>query len=194
MKKGVVLLVIAVLVLTTTIDAGTPVFLNELPNSSDSTLNLPKPSDSILISSTTSNGNDIDSLMEYSRVIQGLDFTLMNSFSDTSSHLETVDFSSYHIAGWSLHEVQFSISRIVAQSECEVVGSSSNPSNLEFNINETYEGSNYYYNQLAQGFYNIGHDGKLENISLLYDSDYYDPSNQNYAYFDIRSDYQDGST
>ncbi|MFW9812473.1 MAG: hypothetical protein ACFFF9_08450 [Candidatus Thorarchaeota archaeon] len=117
----------------------------------------------------------------------------MNSFADTATHQNTLDFSAYQIAGWSLYEVLISTSRVVALSEREVVGTSSSPTYSNFNISETPIG-NKYYDQLAQGFYNLGHDGKLENISILYDSDYYDPSNQNYAYFDIRSDYQDGST
>ncbi|MGY5876608.1 MAG: hypothetical protein RTU30_12740, partial [Candidatus Thorarchaeota archaeon] len=150
------------------------------------------PSDSISVSSASNSGNDISSLLQYTREIQGLDFALMNSFGDTSSHLETLDFSAYHIAGWALYEVQVSPSRIIAQSEHEVVGTSSSPSSVGFRIYE--HDLDLYYDQLAQGFYNMNHDGKLENASILYDSPTYDPSNQNYAYFDIRSDYQDGST
>jgi hypothetical protein len=152
------------------------------------------PNGLVSISSAGSIGNDINSLLEYTREIQDLDFALMNSFSNTTAHPETVDFSAYHIAGWSLYEVLISTSRVVAQSEHEVVGSSSSPSNAGFRIYEHDPPTSSYYDQLAQGFYNMGHDGKLENVSMLYDTPSYDPVNQKYAYFDIRSDYQDGST
>ncbi|MFW9839347.1 MAG: hypothetical protein ACFFES_00485 [Candidatus Thorarchaeota archaeon] len=82
---------------------------------------------------------------------------------------------------------------ITAIPEREVAGSSASPSaTLSFAIYET--GIDVYINQLAQGFYNMSHDGQLQNISLLYMSPSYDPPNHDYAYFDIRSDYQDGST
>ncbi|MGY5865724.1 MAG: hypothetical protein RTV41_14065, partial [Candidatus Thorarchaeota archaeon] len=161
---------------------------------SESNPQFPNPLDSKSLSSAGSSGNDIESLMVYSREIQGLDFALMNSFSNTTSHLETLDFSGYHIAGWSLYEVLISTTRVVSLSECEVVGSSSNPSYTWFRIYEHDPPTSSYYDQLVQGFYNISHDGKVENVSILYDSPSYDPSNQNYAYIDIRSDYTDGST
>ncbi|MFW9964382.1 MAG: hypothetical protein ACFFCX_12500 [Candidatus Sifarchaeia archaeon] len=153
------------------------------------TLEMP---DRSTMSSASSSGDSLDSLLYYSREVQGLDFSLMNDYSDTASHLTTVDLSSYHIAGWSLYEAELSVSRIVALSEHEVVASSSSPSSSEFMIHE--HSADVYYDQLAQGFYNMSHFGKLENISLLYGSNFYDPSTQNYAYIDIRSDYQDGST
>ncbi|MHA3963476.1 MAG: hypothetical protein AM325_008040, partial [Candidatus Thorarchaeota archaeon SMTZ1-45] len=171
----------------------TPVSLTTMDSVfSDSKPQRLQPSDNNLISSAGSGGNEINSIMQYSREIQGLNLALMNSFGDTASHLKTVDCSAYHIAGWSLYEVLISTSRIVAKSECEVVGKSSSPSNVGFRIFE--HDLDLYYDQLAQGFYNMNHDGKLENLSILYDSPTYDPINQNYAYIDIRSDYQNGST
>ncbi|TFH04018.1 MAG: hypothetical protein E4H14_15615, partial [Candidatus Thorarchaeota archaeon] len=159
---------------------------------SNSRSNFSQPYDNRLISSANDNGNDIGSTMIYSREIQGLNFGIMNTFSDTTSHLESIDFAGYHIAGWSLYEVLIAPSRIVALSEHEIVGNTSSPSNLGFRIYE--HDTDLYYDSLTQGFYNMGHDGKLLNISILYDSHSYDPSNHNYAYLDIRTDYQDGST
>ncbi|MFW9833377.1 MAG: hypothetical protein ACFFEK_05230, partial [Candidatus Thorarchaeota archaeon] len=160
----------------------------------DGTDQQPELNGLVSLSSASSNGNDISSLLSYTREFQGLNLVLMNSYSDTESHVNSIDFSIYQIAGWSLYEVQISPSRIASLSEREVVGISSNPSYSDFKINETGPDTGYYYNQLAQGFYNQAHDGKLENISLLYSSSYYDPVYHNYAYFDVRSDYQDGST
>jgi hypothetical protein len=82
--------------------------------------------------------------------------------------------------------------RIVAIAEREVVGTSGTPSNEGFNISEYAQ--DLYYDQLTQGFYNMKHDGQLQNISLLYDSPYYDPAHQHYAYIEIRSDYEVGTT
>ena len=150
--------------------------------------------DNKLVSSASDSGNNLDSVATYSREMLGLDISIMNSFANTSSHQKSLDFSGYHIAGWSLYEVLVSTSNIAAISEREVVGSNDTPSYLGFRIYEHDDIAHDYYNQLAQGFYNMNHNGKLQNISLLYASPSYDPSNQNYAYFDIRSDYQDGST
>jgi len=160
---------------------------------SDSTSVFNDPYESKLVASAESSGNNLASVATYSREIQGLDISLMNSFADTSTHNQTIDFSGYHIDGWSLYEVLLATSRIVAVPEVEVVGSNSNQTYLDFAINETSVGDQYY-SELAQGFYNMNHDGKLNNISLLYDSSSYIPASQNYAYFDLRSDYQDGST
>jgi hypothetical protein len=153
---------------------------------------LPGPTNKVTASSVTDNGNDIDSVMLYSRKVQGLDVDIMNSFADTASHQATVDFTSYQLSGWSLYEVLMNATRIVAATEREVVGTSATPSNLGFNVFKQEIG--VYYNQLAQGFYNMSHDGLLQNISLLYDTPTYDPAYQNYAYIDIRSNYQDGTT
>jgi len=159
---------------------------------SDSSSSNPQPHDTISVSSASDNGNDIESTMTYSREIQGLDFSIMNDFTDTLSHQTSIDFSQYNIAGWSMYDASISVSRIIALSEHEILGASSNPNFTEFTIIE--HSNDLYYNQLAQGFYDMDHGGKLENISLFYYSRYYDPATQNYAYFDIRSDYQNGST
>ncbi|MGY5881775.1 MAG: hypothetical protein RTV31_16110, partial [Candidatus Thorarchaeota archaeon] len=160
---------------------------------SESTSIFQDPYESKLVASAESSGNNLDSIATYSREIQGLDISLMNSFADTSTHNQTIDFSGYHIAGWTLYEVVVNTSRIVAIPEVEVIGSNNSPSYHDFAINETSVGDQYY-SELAQGFYNMSHDGKLHNISLLYDSSAYIPASQNYAYFDLRSDHRDGST
>ncbi|MFW9960631.1 MAG: hypothetical protein ACFFDV_06420, partial [Candidatus Thorarchaeota archaeon] len=147
------------------------------------------------MSSVKDNGNDIDSVMQYSRKIQGLDIQILNSFANTSSHLGSLDLSPYHISGWSLYEVLISGTNIAATHEHEVVGTSISPVvGNSFAIYEYDTENNQYYSQLSQGFYNMPHDGQLQNLSILYDSPTYDPINHHYAYVDLRSNYQDGGT
>jgi len=149
------------------------------------------PSDTHTSSSVEGIGNSLLSAAGYSRNINNLQFSLANSYSDSESHNQIIDLSSYHIDGWSLYEVEISTTRIVALAEREIIGSRTSPGHILFNISKYDTG---YYDQLTQGFYGMSHDGKLENISLLYTSSSYDPLYHHYAYFDLRSDYSDGAT
>jgi len=118
---------------------------------------------------------------------------ISNSFAFPDTHTNSIDLSSYQIPGWTLYKVIIDDYNLTAIAEREVVGSNSTTSaSSAYAIFE--HDIDLYYDQLAQGFYNMGHDGQLQNVSILYMSPTYDPANHNYAYIDIRSDYQDGST
>ena len=144
-------------------------------------------------SSMSGRGNDIESIMTFSRSIQNQEIDIMNSYANTSIHEGQIDLSGYQVSGWSLYEVEIDAVSIGAIAEREVVGTSSAP--IASNAFQIYEHeTGLYYDQLAQGFYNREHDGKLENLSILYRTPSYDPGYSNYAYLDIRSDYQDGAT
>ncbi|MGY5870947.1 MAG: hypothetical protein RTV72_01740 [Candidatus Thorarchaeota archaeon] len=152
--------------------------------------------DSKILSDITKPGSNVPIDQSFTRLYSNQILTLANSFSALNTHENSIDLSSYQIPGWTLHKVIIDTDNITAIPEREVAGSTATPStSLLFAIDEPGgPSSDVYVNQLAQGFYNMSHDGQLLNISLLYMSPAYDPSNQNYAYIDIRSDYQNGST
>jgi hypothetical protein len=139
------------------------------------------------------NGNNLPVIQYMDKMITGQLLSIVNSYANTGTHSSSIDLSSYQIPGWTLYKVIIDSDNVTAIAEREVVGTSASPvASTSFEIYE-YD-INLYYDQLAQGFYNMNHDGQLQNISMCYDSPTYDPANQNYAYFDIRSDYQDGTT
>jgi hypothetical protein len=130
--------------------------------------------------------------MIYSRKIQNLDIDIMNSFANTSAHSESVDLSSYQLPGWTLYEVQIDVDNITAIAEREVLGVSKDISS--FKIEEYNEVFNWRYNSLAQGFYEMPHDGQLLNYSFYYDSPIYTPAQHGWAYYSVLSDYQNASS
>ncbi|MFW9964381.1 MAG: hypothetical protein ACFFCX_12495, partial [Candidatus Sifarchaeia archaeon] len=147
----------------------------------------------VLMSDILGSGSSVPILQYLNRSFSDQLTTLSNTYADPDTHESTVDLSSYMIPGWTLYKVVIDIANITAIAEREIVGSSSTTTaDNEFTLYE--HSADVYYNQLAQGFYNMGHDGQLQNVSILYLSPSYDPATQNYAYLDIRSDYQDGST
>ncbi len=152
-----------------------------------------KVMDSKLLSEMTSSGSNVPIEQSVNRMFPDQVLTISNSFSFPDNHEASIDLSSYQIPGWTLNKVIIDTQNITAIAEKEIVGNSSSPTTTnEFAIDE-YSSDNYY-SQLAQGFYNMSHDGQLQNISFLYMSPSYTPADQNYTYFDLRSDYQDGST
>jgi hypothetical protein len=149
-----------------------------------------------LISEIAKIGSNVPIDQYMRRLFPNRALTISNSFSLLDTHKTFIDLSSYQVPGWTLYKVIIDTDNITAISEREVVGSASTPlTSSSFAIYETgVPSSDLYINQLAQGFYNMGHDGQLQNISLLYMSPNYTPAIQDYAYIDIRSDYSDGST
>jgi len=141
-------------------------------------------------------GSNVPVVQYMDRLISDQILSISNSYALTDTHSNSIDLSSYQIPGWTLYKVIIDSKNMTAIDEREVVGTSLSP------VGGTYpypyaifeHDIDLYYDQLAQGFYNMSHDGKLQNISILYDSPQYDPGNQNYAYIDVRSNYQDGST
>ena len=163
--------------------------LSDLPNSGFASF----PIDAGTSSEVMMSGSNVPIEQFMERLFSTESFSVSNSFALPDTHEYYLDLSSYLIDGWTLDEVRIDSINMTAIEEREVVGSSTTPiADDEFTIYE--HSSNLYYDQLAQGFYNMAHDGQLQNISLYYISPTYDPPNQHYAYIDIRSDYTDGST
>ncbi|MHA3964538.1 MAG: hypothetical protein AM325_013470 [Candidatus Thorarchaeota archaeon SMTZ1-45] len=163
-----------------------------LSTSSSSTLDY-TPTNSVLMSQITHSGSSVPVNQYLNRLFSEQVLTISNSYALPDIHENTIDLSSYQIPGWTLYKVILDYDNITAIEEREVVGSNSTTSaSIAYAIYE--HDIDLYYDQLAQGFYNMGHDGQLQNVSILYMSPTYDPANHNYAYIDIRSDYQDGST
>ncbi len=158
----------------------------------DSSSNFPQLNDSGVISSVGSTGNDIDSVMIYSRKIQNLNIDIMNSFANTSSHSESIDLSSYQLPGWTLYEVKVDADNITAIAESEILGASKDVSSFKIEEYNTLFG--WSYTSLAQGFYEMPHDGQLLNYSFYYDSPIYSPAQHGWAYYSVLSDYQDSSS
>lgn len=158
----------------------------------DSNSDFPQLDENGVVSSVGSTGNDINSVMIYSRKFQAQDIDIMNSYSDTSSHSTSIDLSSYQIPGWTLYEVQIDADTITAIAEREVLGVSADHD--FFKIEEYSDTNNWTYNSLTQGFYEMPHDGKLLNYSFYYDSPIYNPAQHGWAYYSVLSDYQNYSS
>ncbi|TFG33986.1 hypothetical protein EU527_05525 [Candidatus Thorarchaeota archaeon] len=137
-------------------------------------------------------GDNIPVIQFMHRSVPDQLISISNTFGSTTTHVSSIDLSSYQIPGWTLYEVIIVQDNITAIIEKEVIGvNAESPSDL-FAIYEHESG--LYYDQLAQGFYNQIHDGQLQNLSILYQTPTYDPGFHNYAYLDIRSNYQDGTS
>ncbi|MHA2432791.1 MAG: hypothetical protein ACXADO_06150, partial [Candidatus Thorarchaeota archaeon] len=168
--------------------------LNEHLNVSGEQLDQRSRMNQVTTSAVGGAGNELGSMMGFTREIQNQDLYILNSYANTSEHSEVVDVTGYRIPGWTLYEVIMDVQKMTAAPEREVVGSSSSPQSSGFRIYE--HDIDAYYDQLTQAFYNQSHDGRLANFSLLYISPRYSsaPSPYGYAYFELRSNYSEGST
>jgi len=138
-------------------------------------------------------GDDAQAVAYLSRTVTGQSVSLLNSFVDLTSHSSLIDLTGHQTSGWTLYKVDVNADNMTAALERESVGDMSQASWNDFYRIWEYD-INLYYDQLAQGFYNLSHDGRLQNFSILYDSPTYDPSNMNYAYLEIRGDYSNESS
>ncbi|MFQ5833791.1 MAG: hypothetical protein ACE5H4_13875 [Candidatus Thorarchaeota archaeon] len=137
-------------------------------------------------------GDDAQAVAYLSRLVDGQFVSILNSYLDTATHSTLIDLSSFQESGWTLYRAVVDAINITAAPEREVVGDYSAATFSNFYAIYEYD-IDLYYNQLAQGFYNMSHDGQLQNFSILYDSPSYDPGNQNYAYLEVRENYTDSS-
>ncbi len=140
-------------------------------------------------------GNPIQSVLYLSRVINGQSVLLLNSFVDLTTRTELIDLSSYQEPGWTLFQATVTANNITAAPERKSVGNYSLATYSNFYRIWEYD-LDLYYDHLAQGFYNMTHDGQLQNFSILYDSPSFTPGplDQGYAYLEIRGNYSDEST
>lgn len=147
-------------------------------------------SDVKILSSAGSSGTDVNTVQYISRTLSGNQFGIYNSYIDPS-HYGVIDLSSYQISGWTLYGVDIDATGITATSERVSLNVDRQS---EIKIENDTLGTHLTTDALYQSFYNLPHDGKLENYSLTYLAPYYQPSSLGYAYMVIRSDYSDSQT
>ncbi|MFW9920413.1 MAG: hypothetical protein ACFFED_12495, partial [Candidatus Thorarchaeota archaeon] len=132
-------------------------------------------------------GDEQDVSIYASRVIDGLDLNVQNSYSSTSQHLGEIDLSSYLLSGWCLYKADVEPSLITAVPERESTGITPN------SYMQIRNSSGLTVDALYQEFYNQPHDGRLENYTLIYIAPYL-PSGAGQTYLVVRSDFTDPST
>ena len=152
-----------------------------------------RPSHFPVMAGVDGSGNDLSSAMFMTRESLGHQIQILNTYANTTDHSTLLDLLEHQIPGWTLYEVIINVENITAAPERMLVGNYSLATYSNFYRVWEYD-LDLYYDHLAQGFYNMSHDGELQNFSILYDSPSYDPGNQNHAYLEVRSDYSNGST
>jgi len=188
MRRAIISIILVLSLLSVASTSVNAPLLNSSPINLDPTI-----TNDMLLSDIIASGSNVSITQYLNRSFSNQLTTISNSYILPDTHESTIDLSSYQIPGWTLYKAVIDASSITAIAERELVGNSA--SSLVSTELQIYEHSgDLYYDQLVQGFYNFSHDGQLHNISLLYISPDYDPPTQNYAYFDIRSDYENGST
>ncbi|RDE14840.1 MAG: hypothetical protein C4K48_05510, partial [Candidatus Thorarchaeota archaeon] len=137
---------------------------------------------------SSAGGYDTTTILSYfTREITGLNLGISNSYNDLS-HRAQLNLSAYQVSGWTLVAVEVKASSMTAIAERATLGITPGANDYIQIWNDTVKGLTT--NALYQAFYGRSHDGKLENYSLVYKSNYYDVSNGQ-AYLGVRSVYND---
>ncbi|MBS3795920.1 MAG: hypothetical protein KGY80_13535, partial [Candidatus Thorarchaeota archaeon] len=123
-----------------------------------------------------------------SRTITDLNTSVLNTYAKPENHNGTINISDYQIPGWTLYNTTIDIESLRGGPEKETVGVDGETWNFKI------EKSGFTYTQLAQGFYDQPYNGSLQNYSIYYRSAYYDPNNNNPAYFVIRRTYNNDTS
>lgn len=187
------IIISVILMLSLVLTASTSVY-NPTRTSLDLDENPKNPKDTSILADITMQGSNLPLIQFMDRSISNQFISISNTFANTNTHVSLIDLSSYQIPGWTLYKVVINQENMTSITEREVLGVNFKiPTSDEFFTIHEYE-TGLFYDQLAQGFYNQSHDGQLQNLSILYQSPTYDPGFSNYAYLDIRSNYQDGNT
>ncbi|MGD9381732.1 MAG: hypothetical protein PVI03_04735, partial [Candidatus Thorarchaeota archaeon] len=126
-----------------------------------------------------------------SRTITGQQVSILNSYISPNSHETLLDLSGYLESGWTLYQVEIGVQSLTAALEREVVGAASTPG-INYRIEEYT--ADYYYNQLANGFYNKPHNGSLVNYSISYYTLSYNTASRGTSYLVVSSNYSDSSS
>jgi hypothetical protein len=171
-----------------------PLAPSEKASDTNSLVNSPlNPGDiSMGLADAGGSGNTVPILQYMNRSFTDQTTVISNSYVSSDTHQTTVDLSSFQIPGWTLYQVQIDVANITAIAEREVLGVSQDHD--LFRIEEYSDINNWRYNSLAQGFYDMPHDGQLLNYSFYYDSPIYSPVSHGWAYYSILSDNQDSSS
>jgi len=182
MRKALISLVIVALVLTFPI---APTENMTYPDA-NTTPELDGPLERISsLASAGGSGTPIPATQYMSRVITGEQLAILNTFADTATHSGEIDLTSYLNPGWHVYQVTVDVNSMIAAPEREVVGQLDET--INFRIDEVL---GTFYSQLVQGFYNQPFDGVLNNYSIYYSTERYNPSLRGNASFMISSDYQ----
>jgi len=137
---------------------------------------------------SSAGGDNTTSVLKYfTREMTGLNLGIYNSYNNLN-HNAQLDLSAYQLPGWTLVAVEVKANSITATAERATLGITPGANDYIQIWNDTIKGLTT--NALYQAFYGQSHDGKLENYSLVYKSNYYDVSNGQ-ASLGVRSVYND---
>jgi hypothetical protein len=142
-------------------------------------------------SSASGGGEEQINTAYMSRAITSQQVSILNSYVSPDTHEALLDLSGYLESGWTLHKVEIDAQDLTATVEREVVGAASTPG-IDYRIEEYT--ADYYYSQLANGFYNQPHNGSLLNYSVSYYTLSYSTSSRGTSYLVVCSDYSDSSS
>ena len=183
MRKALISMVIVALMLTFPITTNDN--LEEFVQVSD----LSKPMNEYSsLASAGGSGSSIPATQYMSRVITSEQISILNTYADTSTHFGEIDLSSYLNPGWHVYEVTVDVNSMVAAPERKILADTNNNTNFQI-----VESLGVFYSQLVQGFYAQPHDGQLQNYSIYYYTDRYDPDVRGNASFAITSNYNTSS-
>ena len=148
-----------------------------------------KPSsNSSSISEAGSPGNDLQTVAYMSREISNLQIDIANSFAD-ATHRGNLSLAAYQTAGWTLYAAEVNANSLIAIAEHETMGITASRGGSIIIRNDT----GLITDALYQQFYDLPHDGKLQNYTFRYYAPFYD-TGLNPAWLVVRGDYSDPST
>ncbi|MGY5876801.1 MAG: hypothetical protein RTU30_13715, partial [Candidatus Thorarchaeota archaeon] len=157
-------ILVPILLVTLLLAIATPTNYTAPQNNMPGIIDLyPDGQDSMLVSASGA-GSSSQSIAYFSRVITNQDLNLSNSYSDATIHQNSTDLSSYLIPGWTLNRVEINANDMTALAEDVVLTTGTATNN--FAITDYLPG--IYQNELAQGFYNFPHDGRLHDYWVKY--------------------------
>jgi hypothetical protein len=139
----------------------------------------------LTLSAAGGTGTPSSAVLFMVREISGLGIGIHNSYSDLS-HESELDLASYLLPGWTLSRVTMDVSSVVAAPERKSLGVTPNTDTTS--IVRIANSSGQVFDFLYQQFYNLPHDGRLENYSLTYKAPYYDTT-LGHAFLVVRSNY-----
>jgi len=144
--------------------------------------------DSSTQASAAGAGFSRDATAYMTRNISSQTLRILNSYSSTSQHTGFIDLTEFQIPGWDLYSVKMDVATITAAAERETTGITVNS---DIQIQNSTIGA--VTDALYQQFYNMPHDGRLENYSFGYKAPYYSTA-LGKAYLVVRSAYNDSQT
>jgi hypothetical protein len=148
-----------------------------------------KPSsDTRSIAEAGSSGNDLQTVAYMSREISNLQIDIANSFAD-ATHRGNLSLAAYQTAGWTLYAAEVNANSLTAIAEHETMGITPSRGGSIIIRNDT----GLITDALYQQFYDLPHDGKLQNYTFRYYAPFYD-TGLNPAWLVVRGDYSDPST